>query len=280
MFGVTTSEDYQPVGWMGRYPVHVTILLVAAHVVCLVAACLVMAADGGGALAVLMFDSAQVWESAQVWRLVTYAFVHSPQAIIWFAVEMYMLFVFGREVERFLGRRTFIILYAVLIVAPVLILTLMGLGWRSVMAGSSALHFGVFIAFATVYPQVEMLLRLTAKWIAVILSAAYTLQLLAYHGWTEMIVLWTSIALGFFFVRLRGVGPELVWWNQLKGTFAPKPKFKVVPAVGARARADSDDVHESIDPILEKISKSGVGSLTPGERQALDRARARLLNEK
>ena len=34
MFGVTTSDDYRPVAWMGRYPVDVTTMLVGVHVVC------------------------------------------------------------------------------------------------------------------------------------------------------------------------------------------------------------------------------------------------------
>ena len=36
MFGVATSDDYQPVAWMGRYPIHVTTLLVITHVICMV----------------------------------------------------------------------------------------------------------------------------------------------------------------------------------------------------------------------------------------------------
>jgi hypothetical protein len=32
MFGVTTSDDYRPVAWMGRYPVDVTTMLVGVHV--------------------------------------------------------------------------------------------------------------------------------------------------------------------------------------------------------------------------------------------------------
>ncbi len=39
MFGVTTSDDYQPVTWVGRHPVHVTTLLVAVHVFLLVLTC-------------------------------------------------------------------------------------------------------------------------------------------------------------------------------------------------------------------------------------------------
>jgi len=34
-----------------------------------------------------------------------------------------------------------------------------------------------------------------------------------------------------------------------------------------------------VDPILDKISKSGIGSLTASERRQLDRARNRLLKE-
>ena len=40
MFGVTTSDDYRPVAWMGRYPVDVTTMLVGIHVVCAVLTCL------------------------------------------------------------------------------------------------------------------------------------------------------------------------------------------------------------------------------------------------
>ena len=39
MFGVTTSDDYRPVTWMGRYPVDVTTMLVGVHIICAVVAC-------------------------------------------------------------------------------------------------------------------------------------------------------------------------------------------------------------------------------------------------
>ncbi|MGI8481607.1 MAG: rhomboid family intramembrane serine protease, partial [Chthoniobacterales bacterium] len=110
MFGVTTSDDYQPVTWMGRYPVHVTTLLVGVHVACAVLACFVMAFGAGSVLNLFLFDSAFVLQAGQLWRLLTYAFVHSPSGLLWFAIEVYMLFIFGREVERFVGRRAFIVL--------------------------------------------------------------------------------------------------------------------------------------------------------------------------
>src|SRR5437016_886814 len=163
MFGVTTSDDYRPVAWMGRFPVDVTTILVGIHVALAIVACLLVAAGGGGLLDLMMFDSARVLESGQVWRLATYAFIHSPIQLLWFAIEMYMLFVFGREVEKFIGQRAYIVLYAVLLSTPSLLLTLWGFSQRTGLAGSLALHFGVFVAFATIYPSAELLLRITAK---------------------------------------------------------------------------------------------------------------------
>ena len=278
MFGVTTSDDYRPVAWMGRYPVDVTTMLVGLHVAVAIFTAILYAIGVAPILAYLQFDSAAVW-SGQVWRLFTYAFVHAPSALLWFAVEMYMLFVFGREVERFIGRRTYIGLYVILLFAPALLLTICALWQPSILWGSTAIHFGIFVAFATIYPRAELFLRITAKWIVVILAAVYTFQLLAYQKWTDLVVVWTSIGAAFLFIEFSGAGPELAWWDALKTRFAPKPKFRVLPKTGTTRPADSDDVYASIDPILDKISKFGMGSLTASERRQLNRERERLLKK-
>jgi membrane associated rhomboid family serine protease len=283
MFGVTTSDDYQPVTWVGRHPIDVTTLLVGIHVLLMVLTCFLVAFGGAGLLDLVIFDSAQVLGHARVWQIVTYAFVHAPYsafALLWFVVEMCMLFAFGREVERFIGQRAFIALYALLLWVPTVFLLLAGLWARFGVAGSAALHFGIFVAFASIYPNFEMFfLRIQAKWIALILIAIGTLAALANHDWASLILLWTTLATAVLFIRLRGIGPELVWWSDLKSRWQPKPKFHVVPRASPRRAVEPENVHESIDPVLEKISRQGINSLTPSERKALDRARARLLKK-
>jgi len=278
MFGVTTSDDYRPVAWMGRYPVDVTTMLVGLHIALAVIGCILFAA-GTSVLSYLQFDSTAVFYQGQVWRIVTYAFVHPPAGLLWFAVEMYMLFVFGREVERFLGQRAYVVLYLILLIAPSLLLTTWGLWQPTALAGSPALHFGIFVAFATIYPRVELFLRIMAKWFALILAAVYTLQLIAYHAWSELAVVWTSIGAAFLFVELRGAGPELAWWSKVKARIGPKPKVRVLQRTHARRAVEPDEVYASIDPILDKISKSGIGSLTANERRQLNRERERLLKK-
>jgi membrane associated rhomboid family serine protease len=278
MFGVTTSDDYRPVAWMGRYPVDVTTMLVGLHVAAAILAAILVAIGAGSILAYLQFNSAAVWYG-QVWRLFSYAFVHAPSGLLWFAIEMYMLFVFGREVERFIGRRAYIALYLILLGTPTALLTIWGLWQPSAYAGSPAVHFGIFVAFATIYPRAELFLRIMTKWVVLILAAVYTLQLLAYHAWSDLMVVWTSIGAAFLFIEMHGAGPELPWWDALKARFAPRPKFHVVPKIRSSRLAEPDDINVSIDVILDKISKFGIGSLTASERQQLDRERERLLKK-
>jgi hypothetical protein len=279
MFGVTTSDDYRPVAWMGRYPVDVTTILVIAHVIAMIGGCLLFAAGATGFFTWMAFDSDAVLHSYAVHQLVTYAFVHSPPSILWFAFGMYMLFVFGREVERFLGRNAFIALYVLLLVGPSLLLTVWGLNQRVRFMDSNDLHLGIFIAFAAIYPRAELMFRILAKWAAIVIVAALSLQYLAYHAWVELVVLWFSTGAAFGFVHLRTAGPELAWMTSIRSMFRPKPRLHIVQKPATRRVTEPDDVYSSVDPILEKISKSGIGSLTEAERRQLDRARKRLLKK-
>ena len=279
MFGVTTSDDYRPVAWMGRYPVDVTTMLVGLHVATAILTAILVAFGGGAILAYLQFDSAAIWSGGQLWRLFTYAFVHAPTPmdLLWLAVEMYMLFMFGREVERFLGRRAFIALYLVLLLLPAVVLTLLSFWTPTTFGTSTALHFALFVAFATIYPNVQLFMRIAAKWVALIFIAIGTLSALAAHHWQTLVVLWTSVGAAFLFIEWSGAGPEFAWWSALKTRFEPKPKYRVVPKMRPTRPAESDDVYASIDPILDKISKFGIGSLTASERRQLNRERERLL---
>jgi len=160
-------------------------------------------------------------------------------------------------------------------------LTAAGFWTRLGLSGAANLHFGIFVAFAVIYPSVELFfLRIQTKWVALVLIAIGTLAALAVHDWSTMIVLWTTVITAAAFIRFRGIGPELTWWNDFRSRFQRKPKFHVVRHGDQRHMAEPDNVHESIDPILEKISKNGIASLTQSERRALDRARARLLKKR
>ena len=217
---------------------------------------------------VFPFSSRAVLEHFAVWQIVTYAFVHPPQLL--FLLEIYLLVVFGREIEMFLGRTAFLRLYAVLLALPPLVLLAAGLaGYSTVYAGSSALHFGVFIAFATLYPAAQIFFSIQARWMALALLAFSALQCLAYSMLTDLSVLLVDAAAAFAMIQiLKGH-----WVIELP---ARHPHLRVV-----RPRDNGERVppSASIDSILEKISRSGMGSLTSRERAQLEKARAELIEK-
>src|SRR5438128_4867344 len=106
--------------------------------------------------------------------------------------------------------------------------------------GSPALHFGKFVAFPRFIQGA--VLGIMVKWIALILAGVYTFQLLAYHAWTDLGVVWTSIGAAFLFIEMRGAEPELVWWNNVKARCGPKPKLQVVQNSASRRAAEPDDL--------------------------------------
>jgi membrane associated rhomboid family serine protease len=277
MFGVTTADDYKPVTWVGRYPVDVTTILVAVHAFTMIAGSLLIATHQGFIVDAMLFDSAQVLRAGHFWQIATYAFVHPPS--IWFAVNLYMLFFFGREVERYIGQRAYILLYVSLIVLPTLFLTIWGLTGRILYGDSSAAHFGIFVAFAAIYPSLELFFRIQAKWLALAFGVLSALQLLTANAWPQLLAFLITVGYAIVFIRARGIGSEFEWWNNFTAKFRPKPKFHVVPRAAQRRVIEPENVHDSIDPLLEKISKSGINSLTANERRALDRARNQLLKK-
>lgn len=275
------SEEYQPLTWVGRFPIYATTLLVILHVATMVGTAVALSISGvpdpemSPFLAPLIFSSDSVIHDYSIWQFVTYAFVDTPT--IWFAIEMLLLYSFGREIERFLGRKSFLLLYATLLLAAPAALTLLGLVNvpSGMLVGGGALHFAIFVAFATIYPSAEMLFfRIQIKWVAVVLFAIYTLAYLAGRQWISLGVLWLECAVAILMMRRAGVmGAQFESWIPIEREEEPAPRL-------ARRRPEAlpePDLHESIDPLLEKISRHGIGSLTRRERQRLEQARSDLL---
>src|SRR5438046_9668381 len=100
MFGVTTSDDYRPVTWIGRYPIDVTTILVGLHVTCAILAAILIAFGAGSIRANLQFDTAAVWSGGQAWRMCKYALVNTTSVLVCCAFEVSLMLVLARRVPR------------------------------------------------------------------------------------------------------------------------------------------------------------------------------------
>jgi hypothetical protein len=275
MFGVTTSDDYRPVTWIGRYPVRIITIIAALYVLGMFVTVALQAA--GASFTIFAFQY-PIFIHGAVWQPFTCTFIQS--ADFFFVFNILFLYWSGRQLEEFLGRRRFIQLFVMLLLIPPLVISSwipFGRAWM--YYGSYEVCIGMFIAFATVYPNIELFGWVTLKWLAFAGIVLGTMQDLPHHLWGNLSVLWVMCLVAFLYIRfVQGRIPINVNIAGLN-PFRRRPRLTIVQKPSARRVVEPDDVIASVDPILDKISKSGLGSLTETEKKILDRARNRLLKK-
>ena len=96
----------------------------------------------------------------QVWRLFTYLFIHDPMSYLHIFFNMYMLIMFGIQVEAEWGRRRFFFYYFLCGTGAGLLIFLIALisGENSLTMGASGAVFGIILAFSMLNPDAVILL--------------------------------------------------------------------------------------------------------------------------
>ena len=229
-------------------------------------------------------------ESGFVWQLLTFQFMHA--GLLHLLFNSLAIYFFGRPVENALGRRHFVTLYLTSGVigglVQMLFAVLMPNYFDAPVVGASAGALGLVAAFAILYWQEQFSLliyfipvSMTGKTLlAVSLGLAFVGMLIPNSGIANAAHL-GGILTGGFYVRLFIQGR----WGQ---PWAAGPREFAGPRAGKtsfwRSGADQPDedlstdefVKSEVDPILDKISRHGIQSLTERERQVLEKARNRM----
>ena len=213
-------------------------------------------------------------DRAYAWQFFSAMFLHA--GVFSFAGSMIVLYFIGRDVESIVGQKHFLSLYlAGLVGGEVGHLFLMPA--TTVLLAAPGGVAAVVVAFATILPELELTqslffipaAKLKAKYLG---SALFAIGLLLVVFDREDVVSHSAFlgggAVGWLYAHLLGFG---------------RPSFvqRVVRRrriEGERRRQMSLDefIAEEIDPVLEKISRSGFGSLTRRERRALAEAREKM----
>jgi membrane associated rhomboid family serine protease len=205
---------------------------------------------------------------ARPWTIVTYMFLHGGMWHI--ALNMMGLFFFGPRVEQRLGASRFLWLYFISGISGALLH--MWLSPHAPIIGASAAIYGIVLAFARFWPTDKIyiwgILPLEARWLVGI-----TVVMAVYSGLNG------STGGVADFAHLGGyVGAYLFlrWLEETKGSKRFRQLAVVAPPDRQLAnwkRVNLQSVHElnrdEVNRILDKISASGIGSLTPQEKQFL-----------
>jgi hypothetical protein len=261
-------NDYRPVTWFRRTPIYITTIVAALYVVGMFATTI---AGLLGASAMPCAFSAHAFFHGALWQPLTCTFIQDPSFFFLFSVLFF--YWAGVEVEKYLGQRQYLKFLALLLLLPPLVMCAWSVaGVDGFYRGNYELSIGMFIAFATLYPNVEWFGWVTLKWLAFAGIVLASMQYLPRHDWGYLSVLWAMCGAAFGYVRFLQRGGSLAFPARVVKIVQRKSRLRANPKAG-------ENLYSAIDPLLDKISREGLKSLTPAERERLERARAELLKK-
>ncbi len=237
--------------------------------------------------------SAEGLSHGYIWQLLTFQFMHAGWLHL--LVNCWVIYVFGRELERSLGQKTFLTLYLGSGFVGGLLQVLAGILFPNYFGGAtigaSAGAFGLVAAFATLYPERPLTLllffilpvRILAKYLMLFSIILAVFGIIFQSGNIAHMAHLGGIACGVLFARF-GLRWDFHWPKLRFGRSGSSPRRLVrVPSGKGRfwnreneQLPPEDFLSKEVDPILDKISAHGIQSLTERERRILESARSRI----
>ena len=214
--------------------------------------------------------SEQGVHAAYGWQFLTAMFLHNGP---WHLIgNILILYLFGRDVESIIGQRQFLFLYLAGAAAGELG-HLFLMPSTSVLFAASGGAAAVLLAYTTILPELELTsmiflllpVRLKAKYLA---YAALAVALWGVTLGRDSVVAYSAylggIMAGWFYAHLLGFGRVSILQRALQERRASRERYRAMTA--------EQFIAEEVDPILDKISREGLQSLTRAERRTLARA--------
>jgi membrane associated rhomboid family serine protease len=212
----------------------------------------------------------------QLWRLFTYLFLHDPRGPFHILFNMLTLWMFGAELERLWGTRRFVTFYCVAGVCSGLFSLFTAASpvmWFMPVIGASGAVLALLTVYALYFPSRQILLFF--------LFPVNVLVAVAIFGFISLM---GSVQSAGTVSHLTHLGGIVVGFLYVKGLPWVRDRLSAARAraeeSGRRSQARRLNREERyfetvVDPILKKISASGMESLTEEEKLALQDASKR-----
>jgi len=219
----------------------------------------------------------------QVWRYVTFQFLHSTNDILHIALNMLGLYMLGTPLEQRWGSKPFLRFYLICGVvagmAYVVIGHLVGMGGDVPIVGASGGVYGIVLACAVLFPHFKLIFFLfpvPIRMAALIIFAGMALVILS------------SVSKGIYGPRfwsdvahLGGAVTAAVWIWGLPKLRRATADARTRHQQGAWQRKIEREAAEQreVDRIMDKVNDHGINSLTAKEKRTLQEATKRRREE-
>jgi len=209
---------------------------------------------------------ASVGMGFQLWRVITYQFLHG--SVLHIVFNLIVLYFFGPVLERQLGSVRFLKFYLIAGAAGGILYTflvMMRVLHPLPMVGASGAIYGVVAALAVLYPRMKVLLwgiiPMTMVWLVVLVVILSLMNIAAGNNAGGELAHLTGLAVGYVYVKYRPLLDNFRMQRH-KGAWEKKMEQQM-------------DFQRDVDRILDKVHREGINSLSTHEKQILQEATRR-----
>ena len=217
-------------------------------------------------------------KSGQVWRVVTWPLANGfDQQLLWVIVSIAVLWYFGSRLEEQVGRTRFAWFLVMIILIPGLVGTALDLP----QAGVHTVQLVVLLTFIAEYPNVRFFFGIPAWVLGAVYVAAEVLQLTGDRAGRRLLFFVVSLLVGALAARAVGMLENFPWIPKISMPHRRRgPRQSRRPAVvsGPWAGSGGPLSHDQseLDALLDKISATGMNSLSKAEKERLNELSKRL----
>lgn len=238
-----------------------------------------MADSGGNTYSPVIYYLALIPDRVsqlELWRLFSYMFLHGGFFHLLF--NMWGVYLFGSMLEQYMGSRKFLLLYFSSGLFAGAFWTLFNWNSLAVCIGASGALFGVLVAAAMLFPNAMIMLLippipLTLKTFAIIYAFIETFSaILGLEANVAHLAHIGGLIAGYILMRFLYPYESYDFLKPLKSKLHIRPRKKFSSKV-SKAWTVIEDSGKKLDVILDKISRSGINSLTEEEIKILKQAR-------
>ena len=205
-----------------------------------------------------------VWSELMIWQPITYLFFHGG---IWHVlINMFVLWMFGSELERIWGKPRFLKFYFMTGIGSGLITMLFSLQSMTPIVGASGAVYGVLLAYGLTYPNRQIYLYgiIPIKSIWFVLGIGFIAFMSSFNNLSQVshITHLSGMLIGYLMLK-RPFQWKNFWFSIRKKTL----EYQVLQK--EKKLSHIQKIEHDVDIILDKINGEGFDKLSKDEQDQL-----------
>lgn len=217
----------------------------------------------------------QTWSHFMIWQPFTYLFFHGH---IWHVlINMFVLWMFGSELEMVWGKKEFLKYYFLTGVGSGIVTALFHLNSTVPVVGASGAVYGILLAYALLFPNryvfLYFLIPIRVKYFVIVIGAlAFFSSINPGYSQVSHLTHFSGMAIGFFYLK-----SELRL--SLIKRFIDRQRYGLKARSKTMRRQRFVELQQEVDRILDRINEVGYDGLSKEERDFLYDASRKISRE-